>query len=46
VEIVVGDTSAITPNGDGKTLVGGIIMGDHKLLVGPADVLHQINQYV
>lgn len=42
-EVVVGDTAAIPPNGDGKTLVGGLIWQPPnssklwKLLLGAAD---------
>ncbi len=32
--VVLGDTSAPSFNADGKTLVGGVIKGDLKLLVG------------
>lgn len=49
-KIIIGDTSAETPNGDGKTLVGGVIRaeGDKlwKLLVGAKDKLYTIDQYV
>jgi arylsulfatase B len=49
-EVVIGDTSAETPNGDGKTLVGGVIQVIHnrtwKLIVGAADKLHRIGQDV
>mmetsp|Transcript_9953 Transcript_9953/g.29567 ORF Transcript_9953/g.29567 Transcript_9953/m.29567 type:complete len:437 (-) Transcript_9953:305-1615(-) len=45
-EIVVGDTSALLPNGDGRTLVGGLIRGRYKLLVGAEDKLRTIDQYV
>merc|ERR1712137_1013625 len=33
-QIAIGDTTAATPNGDGETLVGGLIDGRYKLLVG------------
>mmetsp|Transcript_22344 Transcript_22344/g.51800 ORF Transcript_22344/g.51800 Transcript_22344/m.51800 type:complete len:569 (+) Transcript_22344:28-1734(+) len=33
-EVIVGETSALTPNSDGETFVGGIISGRYKLLVG------------
>jgi len=33
-EIIIGDTTAALPNGDGKTVVGGIISGRYKLVVG------------
>ena len=32
------------PNGDGKTLVGGLIRGRFKLLVGAKNKFHEINQ--
>ena len=44
--IVLGDTSALEPGADGDTLVGGLIDGDLKLLVGAADRVHTIGQYV
>ena len=44
-EIVIGDTSALGPNADGKTLVGGVIQGRWKLLLGAADELHTVSQY-
>lgn len=37
-EVVVGETSALTPNSDGRTLVGGVIQGKYKILVGPKAV--------
>ena len=43
-EIIIGETTSLLPNGDGKTLVGGIIKGRYKLLVGAADRLHTISQ--
>jgi len=45
-EIQIGDTSAMTPNGDGKTLVGGLIWGRYKLLLGAPDKLYRISQDV
>ncbi|CAL1144651.1 unnamed protein product [Cladocopium goreaui] len=33
-EVVIGETSAHTPNGDGQTVVGGVIRGRYKLLLG------------
>jgi len=36
-EVVIGDTSAEGANADGKTLVGGLIRGPYKLLVGAKD---------
>lgn len=34
-EVIIGDTTAETPNADGAALVGGLIKGDMKLLLGP-----------
>lgn len=34
-EVVVGETTSLTPNGDGQTVIGGVISGRYKLLVGP-----------
>ena len=49
-ELAIGDTSALGPNADGNTLVGGVILtdGDHlyKLLVGAPSRAHTIDQYV
>jgi arylsulfatase B len=46
-EIPIGDTSSIKPNGDGDTLVGGIVRKDgFKLLVGAANKQHLVGQYV
>ena len=45
-EIIIGETSALSPNADGNTLVGGIIQGRMKLLLGAPDRLHTINQNV
>ena len=42
----IGDTSARSPNADGKTLVGGLIRGDWKLVIGAAGKLHRIGQDV
>lgn len=33
-EVVLGETTSLTPNGDGQTIVGGLIRGNYKLLVG------------
>ena len=48
--IFIGDTSAEFPNGDGETLVGGVILNRNgtlwKLLVGAADKLHTVSQNV
>ena len=43
--VIIGDTSALLPNGDGKTLVGGVILGDFKLLVGAEIRSHFLDQY-
>ena len=43
-EIFIGETSALTPNGDGNALAGGLISPPYKLLVGAADRLHTISQ--
>lgn len=46
-EIVIGDTTAVYPNSDGKTRVGGILVeGGWKLLLGPPDKLYTVEQYV
>ena len=45
-ELPIGDTSALLPHGDGRTLVGGLIRWPHKLLVGAADRGHAIDQCV
>ena len=50
--IAIGDTSALSPNGDGNTLVGGVIVarqgerswGLYKLLVGAKNKLYKIDQ--
>ena len=44
--IVIGETSALSPNSDGRTLVGGIIQGRLKMLLGAPDRLHTISQNV
>jgi len=33
-EFAIGDTTAVAPNADGQTLVGGLISGRYKLIVG------------
>ena len=33
-EIAIGDTTATSPNGDGDAIVGGLIQGGYKLLLG------------
>jgi arylsulfatase I/J len=43
-QFAIGDTSTLNPNGDGNTLVGGVIFGDYKLLVGTEDRIYQIGQ--
>lgn len=46
-EIILGDTTALNPNADGRTRVGGIIRHDGwKLLIGPPDKLYTVGQYV
>jgi arylsulfatase B len=50
-ELVIGETTALSPNGDGRTLVGGLLRvngSDHifKLLVGAPDRKYTIDQYV
>ena len=46
-EIIIGDTSAIEFNGDGDTLVGGIITHDGwKLLLGAHNKNYEISQDV
>jgi arylsulfatase B len=45
-EVVIGDTTAETPNGDGATLVGGLIQGDLKLLLGPPNKNFEVTQDV
>ena len=43
-DIFIGETSALTPNGDGKTLAGGLISPPYKLLVGAPDRFYTISQ--
>lgn len=46
-ELPIGDTSSIKPNGDGDTLVGGLITGDgFKILVGAANKQFLVGQDV
>jgi arylsulfatase I/J len=45
-ELAIGDTSALSPNADGNTLVGGLIRGYWKLVVGAPDKLYRIGQDV
>jgi arylsulfatase B len=46
-EIIIGDTTAINPNADGKTRVGGVLRSDGwKLLIGPPDKFYTVQQYV
>ena len=45
-EVIIGDTSALAPNQAGTTLVGGLISGDFKLIVGAKSRLWGVNQYV
>jgi arylsulfatase I/J len=45
-EVIIGDTTAITPNGDGKARVGGLINGTYKLLLGAPDKLYLVGQDV
>jgi arylsulfatase B len=46
-EIIIGDTTAINPNADGRTRVGGVLRADGwKLLLGPPDKLYTVGQYV
>lgn len=46
-EVVLGETSALWYNGDGDTLVGGLIDADgYKILLGPANKGYRISQYV
>lgn len=44
--IPIGDTTALLPNGDGKTRVGGLVLGDYKILVGAAERMFIVDQYV
>lgn len=43
-EVVIGDTTAVGPNEDGKARVGGLISGRFKLLVGAPDKLYIVGQ--
>ena len=43
-EIIIGDTTSLFPNAGGKTLVGGIIINDYKLLLGAKSRFYDINQ--
>eukprot|EP00948_MAST-09A_sp_MAST-9A-sp1_P000767 g767.t1 len=43
-QILIGDTSSVIPNGQGETLVGGLISGDYKLLVGPKTLDYLVSQ--
>ena len=45
-EVIIGDTSSIEFNGDGDTLVGGIIQPPYKLLLGASNKLHRVSQDV
>jgi len=45
IEILIGDTTALTPNADGETKVGGILAWPYKLLIGTADHLYTVSQY-
>jgi len=45
-EFLIGDTTALTPNADGKTEVGGILVWPYKLLIGTVDHLYTVSQYV
>lgn len=45
-ELVIGDTSSILPNGDGNTLVGGLIRPPYKLIIGAPDKLYVVGQDV
>ena len=42
----IGETSALSPNSDGRTLVGGLIQGRLKILLGAPDRFHTISQNV
>ena len=44
--VILGDTSAKSFNGDGETLVGGVIKGDMKLLLGAKDKDYRVDQDV
>ena len=43
-EIIIGDTTSLYPNAGGKTLVGGIIINDYKLIIGAKSRLYNVNQ--
>lgn len=46
-EVVIGETGALTKNGDGQALVGGLIDAEgYKLVLGPEEKLHKVSQYV
>ena len=45
-QVLIGDTSATSFNGDGKTLVGGIIRGEMKLLIGASNKDYRVDQDV
>lgn len=45
-EMIIGSTSAIRPNGDGNTLVGGLIQGHYKLVLGDPDRAFLMGQNV
>jgi arylsulfatase B len=55
-EVIIGETTALLPNGDGRTLVGGLIQSAgvsnssartlYKLLLGAPDRQYTIDQYV
>eukprot|EP00041_Stephanoeca_diplocostata_P016857 m.334494 g.334494 ORF g.334494 m.334494 type:complete len:565 (+) comp20507_c1_seq2:254-1948(+) len=45
-DILLGDTSALSPNADGKSLVGGVISGAYKLVLGADNQLRSVDQYV
>ena len=45
-EIPIGDTSAIAFNMDGDALVGALIIGQYKLLLGPSNKHYHVGQDV
>eukprot|EP00602_Paraphysomonas_sp_CaronLab_P009079 CAMPEP_0185026322 /NCGR_PEP_ID=MMETSP1103-20130426/10261_1 /TAXON_ID=36769 /ORGANISM="Paraphysomonas bandaiensis, Strain Caron Lab Isolate" /LENGTH=435 /DNA_ID=CAMNT_0027559857 /DNA_START=483 /DNA_END=1790 /DNA_ORIENTATION=+ len=45
-ELPIGDTSSVKPNGDGDTLVGGLIRNGYKILVGAANKQYLVGQDV
>ena len=45
-EVIIGDTTSVEFNGDGKTLVGGIIQPPYKLILGAENKLHRVSQDV